>query len=115
MYIDKPTSDVLGDYVAAAPLMLTHEDKAWNCFARKSSRLTQGGTCTKKYNAGDVIDVRIESSSDGYACTFADEATITGGFDFKLTSIDSEHVYVGMFAARNADVTFMDVKLEYVL
>ena len=115
MYIDKPTSDVLGDYVAAAPLMLTHEDKAWNCFARKSSRLTQGGTCTKKYNAGDVIDVRIESSSDGYACTFADEATITGGFDFKLTSVDSEHVYVGMFAARNADVTFMDVKLEYVL
>ena len=51
------------------------------------------------------------SSTDGYACTFGKEETITGGFDFKLTSIDSDYVYVGMYVARNADVTFSDVKL----
>ena len=94
--------------------MLTHEDKAWNCFARKSGVLTKGGICTRKYNVGDIVNVRIESSNDGYACTFGDEATITGGFDFKLTSVDPEHVYAGMFVARNADVTFMDIELEYL-
>lgn len=114
IYIDKQTADILGDYVAAAPLMLTHEDKAWNCFARKSGVLTKGGICTRKYNVGDIVNVRIESSNDGYACTFGDEATITGGFDFKLTSVDPEHVYAGMFVARNADVTFMDIELEYL-
>lgn len=114
MYIDEQTADILGDYVTAAPLMLTHEDKAWNCFARKSGVLTKGGICTRKYNVGDVVDVRIVSSNDGYACTFGSEATITGGFDFKLTSVDAEHVYVGMFVARNADITFMDIKLEYL-
>ena len=28
-----------------------------------------------------------------------------------MTSIDSDYVYVGMYVARNADVTFSDVKL----
>jgi hypothetical protein len=112
MYIDKATADVLGDYVAAAPLMLTHGEHAWNCFARKSGVLTQGGECRNAYKPGDVVDLKIEGTTDGYACTFGKEETITGGFDFKLTSIDPEYVYVGMFVARNADVTFLDVDLK---
>lgn len=112
MYIDQPTADILGDYVAAAPLLLTHKEAAVNCFARKSGVLTYGGTCTRMYRPGDTVNLRIESTSDGYACTFGEEAAITGGFDFKLTSIDPEYVYVGMFVARNADVTFSDIKLE---
>lgn len=114
MYIDQPSADILGDYVVAGPLKLTLEDKAWNCFARKSGMLTQGGICTRKYNPGDTLDLAIESTSDGYACTYGEEATITGGFDFKLTSIDSDYVYVGMFAARNADVTFKNIMFELV-
>lgn len=113
VYIDRPTPDILGDYVAAAPLKLTHGADCLNCFARKSGVLTPGGKCTREYKPGDIVDLRIESTSDGYACTFGEEATVTGGFDFKLTSIDAQNVYVGMFAARNADVTFYDVKLEY--
>lgn len=111
-YIDQVTSDILGDYVAAAPLLLTHGKDAWNCFARKSGVLTKGGLCTRAYQPGDVVALRIESTTDGYACTFGEEQTITGGFDFKLTSIDPEYVYAGMFVSRNADVTFSDVKLE---
>ena len=109
MYLDKNTTDALGDYVAAGPLKL--KTGAWNCFARKSGVLTQGGTCTKAIAAGDTIDLKIESNSDGYACTFGQEETVTGGFDFKLTTIDSDYVYVGMYVARKADVTFSDVKL----
>lgn len=111
MYLDKNTKDQLGDYVAAGPLMLKNTGNVWNCFARKSGVLTQGGTCANEIKAGDTFNLKIESNSDGYACTFGNEETITGGFDFKLTTIDSEYVYVGMYAARNVDVTFSDINL----
>ncbi|SFR86558.1 pectinesterase family protein [Anaeromicropila populeti] len=111
MYIDTYLNGLLGDYVAAAPLKLTKTGSVWNCFARKSGVLTQGGTCANTISAGDTIDLKIQSNSDGYACTFGKEQTITAGFDFQLTSIDSEYIYVGMFAARNADVTFSNIKL----
>jgi LPXTG-motif cell wall-anchored protein len=111
MYVDYNTTEALGDYVAAAPLRLSKAGSVWNSFARKSGVLTQGGTCTNPIFSGDTVSLSIKSSSDGYACTFGNEATITGGFDFKLTSIDPNYVYVGMFVARNADVTFSDVKL----
>lgn len=111
MYIDYNTTQTLGDYVAAAPLKLTNAGGVWNCFARKSGVLTQGGTCTNSISVGDTVNLCIESNLDGYACTFGNESTITGGFDFKLTSIDSDYVYVGMFVARNADITYSDIKL----
>ncbi len=112
MYVDMSCADLLGDYVAAAPLLITHGADAVNCFARKSGILTLGGQCTREYKPGDTVTLKIESNSDGYACTFGDEETITGGFDFKLVTIDPENVYVGMFVARNADVTFTNIKLE---
>lgn len=112
MYIDKVTPDILGDYVAAAPLYLTKKAEAVNCFARKNGLLVQGGTVTREYRPGDVVSVRLQSTSDGYMAQFGDEKQITGGFDFKLTAIDPEHVYVGMFAARNADVIFENIEFE---
>lgn len=112
MYLDYYTKETLGDYVAAGPLMLKNTGSVWNCFARKSGVLTKGGTCANEIKAGETYALKIQSNSDGYACTFGNEETITGGFDFKLTSIDSEYVYVGMYVARNADVTFSDVNLE---
>ncbi len=60
---------------------------------------------------GNTYDLKIESNPDGYACTFGTEQTVTGGFDFKLTSVDSKYVYVGMYTARKAKVIFSDVKL----
>ena len=111
MYVDQNNNTTLGDYVAAGPLKLTKKGSVWNCFARKSGALTQGGTCANEIKAGETYNLKIESNTDGYACTFGNEETITGGFDFKLTSVDSEYVYVGMYVARSADVTFSDVKL----
>ena len=111
MYIDVNSKDPLGDYVAAGPLKMLN-GPLWNCFARKSTTLTQGGVAQNTtISAGQSYDLKIESNSDGYACTFGNETTITGGFDFQLTSIDSDYVYVGMFAARNADITFTNIKL----
>ncbi|MFB3168434.1 GDSL-type esterase/lipase family protein [Neobacillus sp. 179-C4.2 HS] len=113
MHIDSYINTTMGDYVAAAPLKLTKAATGgfWNSFARKSGVLTQGGTAANPISVGDTINLSITSNSDGYATKVGKEATITGGFDFKLTSVDPDYVYVGMFVARNADITFSDIKL----
>ncbi|MDY4742769.1 MAG: GDSL-type esterase/lipase family protein [Lachnospira sp.] len=110
IYIDRKMPDVLGDYVAAAPLNLTHKELAWSCFARKNNALMQGSTVGRELKPGDVIDVEISSNSDGYAVKLGDSPMLTGGFDFKLTAVDPKHVYAGFFVARNADVTFTDIE-----
>lgn len=111
MYIDMQIGELLGDYVAAAPLLLTREFPA-NCFARRSGKLIYGNECKYALKLKEKMKLCIESTNDGYACTFGEEETVTGGFDFKLTSIDPEYVYVGMFASRNADVVFSDIHLD---
>lgn len=111
MYVDYNTMEALGDYVVAGPLKLTKTGNVWNCFARKSGALIKGGICANSISVGDTVNLSIQSNSDGYACTFGNEATITGGFDFSLTSIDPNYVYVGMFVARNAEITYSDIKL----
>lgn len=116
MYIDKWMAEVMGDYVAAGPLKLTQMEggMAWNNFARKSSVLTKGGTLKKVYQPGNVVQVEIRGTQDGYTCKFGEEEAVSGGFDFKLTSVDPEHVYVGMFVVRNCDVTFSEIRLNIV-
>jgi hypothetical protein len=96
MHIDSYINTTMGDYVAAAPLKLTKAAAGgyWNSFARKSGVLTQGGTAVNPIAAGDLIDLRLEGNSDGYASKFGNEAAISGGFDFKLTSMDPDYVYV---------------------
>ncbi len=113
MYIDANMSTPMGDYVAAAPLKLTKAASGgyWSGFARKNGALVQGGTAENSISEGDTVDLSIAGSSDGYAVKFGKEATVTGGFDFKLTQVDPDYVYVGMFVARNADITFSDIKL----
>lgn len=111
-YIDMQTPEGLGDYVAAAPYLLTRDTGIVRCFARKSGKLFYGGTLDDGLKEGDTFDVKIISSNDGYSLSFGAGEALTGGFDFKLTSIDPDNVYVGMFAARNADVTFTDICLE---
>ena len=107
MYIDVNDKSALGDYVAAGSI----KQGTANCFKRKDGALGYGGTLENPVEAGKTYALRIESNSDGYACTFGDNAAISGGFDFKLTSIDADYVYVGLFVARQADVTFSDIKL----
>ena len=107
MYIDVNDKSALGDYVAAGSI----QQGTANCFKRKDGALGYGGKLENPVEAGKTYALKIESNSDGYACTFGDNAAISGGFDFKLTSIDEDYVYVGLFVARQADVTFSDIKL----
>ena len=107
MYIDVNDKSALGDYVAAGSI----QQGTANCFKRKDGALGYGGKLENPVEAGKTYALKIESNSDGYACTSGDNAAISGGFDFKLTSIDADYVYVGLFVARQADVTFSDIKL----
>ncbi len=110
IYLDTVSNDTLGDYVAAAPLMMASADP-WNCFARKSGVLASGGSMTRNIQPGETLRLTIRKSSDGYTCTFGDQAPVSAGFDFALTAVDPEYVYAGFFVARSADVSFWDVSL----
>lgn len=109
-YIDKNMPDILGDYVAAAPLFITKGEKATATFARRSGQLVLGKDTNEVIKEGGEYELMLSSSSDGYAVKFGKGDVITGGYDFKLTAIDPVHVYVGMFVSRNADVIFSNIK-----
>ena len=111
-YIDECMPDILGDYVAAAPLCITRRENTVGTFARKSGKLVEGPVTGFAIEEGKGYSLVLSSSQDGYMAQFADGPEVTGGYDFKLTAIDPAHVYVGMFAARNVDVTFYDIKWE---
>ncbi len=111
MYIDTRIDTLLSDYVAAA----TSPDGAgggYNCYYRNAGTLNRSVELTTETLAvGNSYDLSIVSNSDGYACTFGKEPTQTGGYDFQLTTIDSDYVYIGMFVARNCDVTYSNIEL----
>ena len=98
--------------MAAGELQLSSASP-WNCFARKNGQLISGGTASRVYKAGETVHVEIRKGPDGYTCVFGDNAPVSAGFDFPLTAVDSDRIYVGLFVARSADVTFRNVNLIY--
>ena len=107
MYVDTSISDPLGDYVAVG----TRNQGAINCFGRKSGALYDGPAATVKYGAGDTVALKLVGTADGFTLTYGDNETASAGFDYALTAVDSDYIYVGFYAARNANVTFSDIQL----
>ena len=106
MYIDKKDISILSDYVVAGSL---GGSAACNCFKRKGSTFETGSSAT--VTNGQPYALSINKNSDGYEVTFGDNPPQSGGYDYQLTSVDSDYQYAGMFVTRCADVTFSDVKL----
>ena len=108
MYIDKYEAGIKDDYVVAGSL-----GKGSNCFYRKSNALGGQGTLTKSsLNVGDSYKLSISFNGEGFTCQFGDETPMSAGYDYMLNSVDSEYVYIGMFASRNADITYSQIYLE---
>lgn len=107
MYIDVQENALASDYVVAG----TFGDGSANCFRRKSGKLEKPATLAGSMQVGMSYDLKIEYNGDGYVCTFGDEASQSVGYDYQLTAVDSEYVYVGMFCARSFDVTFSNIVL----
>ena len=64
------------------------------------------------YAAGDTLKLEIVGSADGYTVTYGDNAPASAGFDYPLTAVDSDYIYVGFYVSRNCNVTFRDIALE---
>lgn len=109
MYLNLKDNTIVSNYVAAGSLTNPGE---CNCFYRAGTTLGGMEKLTKEtIEVGKSYDLKIVSNSDGYACTFGSEPTQTGGYDFKLATIDGDYEYVGLFVSRQGEVEFDDVHL----
>ncbi|MBR1812803.1 MAG: hypothetical protein IJ773_03155 [Lachnospiraceae bacterium] len=108
LYIDTYVATTMGDYVAAG----SRNQGAIVNFGRKSEALV--GDAPKdaiSLTEGTQVDLKIVGTSDGFTLTYGGE-TVSAGFDYPLTGIDSDYIYVGFYVVRNASVRFSDVHLE---
>ena len=113
IYINKASGELLGDFVAAGILFDRAHPKGANTFARRSGRLVfEGGELNEAPCEGDELSVCIESTTDGYRATIEGYSPVSTGYDFKLTAIDPDYVYIGFFAARSVSITVSDIILK---
>lgn len=61
-YIDKNMPDILGDYVAAAPLFITRGEKATATFARRSGQLVLGKDTNEVIKEGGEYELMLSFS-----------------------------------------------------
>ncbi|MCR4676763.1 MAG: hypothetical protein K5634_06000, partial [Sphaerochaetaceae bacterium] len=107
LYIDEYVSATMGDYVAAG----SRNQGAIVNFGRKSSALVGSAPqAAISLEPGSEVELKIVSSNDGYTLTYGGE-TVSAGFDYALTGIDSDYVYAGFYVVRNCSVTFSDISL----
>ena len=57
------------------------------------------------------MELCIVGTADGFTLTYGDNAPVSAGFDYALTTVDSDYIYVGFYAVRNANITFTNVNL----
>ncbi len=111
MHIDKKGKNISSNYVVAG--CLTQNADTTNCYYRKDGTVGNKTTLTTPaVKTGDTLELSIVSNTDGYTCTIDGQTPQSGGFDFSLFNVDTENLYVGMFATRNADITFSNIYLE---
>lgn len=109
MYVDVSREDISGDYVAAGTLW----NGKVNCFGRKDGALKLGPEAEIVYKAGDKILMTIISTQDGFTMKYGDNSPVSAGFDYPLTGIDREFIYLGLYVARNCRVTFHNISLVF--
>lgn len=107
LYLDTDVGETMGDYVAAG----SRNQGAVNCFGRRSGELLDGPAAKIIYHPGDTLALSLSGTADGYTLQYGDNEPVSAGFDYRLTTIDPEHIYVGFYVARNANVTFSDIRL----
>ena len=107
LYIDSYTALTMGDYVAVG----SRNQGAIVNFGRKNGGLVGGAPKTAiDLSEGAEVDLKLVGSADGFTLSYGDE-TVSAGFDYPLTAVDADSIYVGFYAVRNASVTFSGVHL----
>lgn len=110
MYIDegKDTKvSLASNYVTAGCL----GDGSGVNFARKEGSLVKNGglSLANPLTVGGDYTLSIVRSTDGnYACSIDG---VSQTYDYSIDTIDTQYTYIGMFCARNMDVTYSDIIL----
>ncbi|MBQ3902723.1 MAG: hypothetical protein II745_05025, partial [Lachnospiraceae bacterium] len=113
IYINKGSGELLGDYVSAGILFNSSHTTGANTFARRNGRLIfEGGDLKAAPHEGDELSFCIETTGDGYRASIEGYSPVSTGYDFKLTAIDPDHIYVGFYSSRSVTVTVSDIVLE---
>ena len=113
IYIDTATGELLGDYICAGVTFNSLYPCGSNTFARKSGELFYGGgSLETEPKVGDVRHMIIESTRDGYKAHIEGYDAVSAGYDYTLTAVDPEYVYVGIFASRAVAISTDNICLE---
>ncbi len=108
LYIDRYVAITMGDYVASGVI---NQGNIANYGRKSGSLICSKAKETIKLDSGTSVDLKIVASNDGYALTFGDE-TVSAGYDYALTGVDPDYIYVGFYVVRNCSITFRDVHLS---
>ncbi len=108
LYIDTYVATTMGDYVAAG----SRNQGAIVNFGRRSGALIGGApTAAIDLSEGAEVIITLTGTADGFTLTYGNE-TVSAGFDYPLTSVDPDNVYVGFYVVRNCEITFSDIHLS---
>ena len=110
IYIDKFDNTINSDYVAAAALKIATGGEYTSSWMRHNTKLNEtknaGQPAPEK---GQVVDLLITKKGNVYTVKYGKD---TATYEANLTSVDPNNIYVGLFAARCADVEFSDISLK---
>ncbi|MBR6707356.1 MAG: right-handed parallel beta-helix repeat-containing protein [Clostridia bacterium] len=108
LYIDTYVATTMGDYVAAG----SRNQGAIVNFGRRSGALI-GGTpaAAVDLTEGAEVIITLTGTADGFTLTYGNE-TVSAGFDYPLTSVDPDNMYIGFYVVRNCEITFSDIHLS---
>lgn len=91
------------NYVAASPLEMAKG--AVGGFAKINGTISKGSSLSALPKAGDDVNVSIVKNGTSYTVTYGSSVST-----YQLTNTQMQGImYVGLFAARNADITFSNI------
>ena len=110
VHIDKFDNSISSNYVAAGGLKIKSEPftTSWQ---RMDSALTETKAASSSApKAGTKVSVSITKSGDTLTAKYGNEATAT--YTVKLTEVDAENLYVGLFTSRAITAEYSNVKVS---
>lgn len=104
--LDEHDSDFGTDYVAAGAIRLA-DPVVKHTLTRIEGKQGRKGDYSYNPSAGDELRVNLEKNGNTYTTWVEDEEAVVTEMEFS-----GDTMYIGVFAVRNADVTFNEVEIE---
>lgn len=103
----------LNSNFAAAGFITSSSTAANVNFERRATSLIKGTDVVANLDANATVSFKIERIGQKVICTtiYAGKTYVTEFLDNPYTEVDTNYIYVGMFANRSANVTFSNVVL----